>query len=258
MPQIGFILIVILLVLVNAIKILKEWERGVVLRLGKFQAVRGPGLVLIIPFIEKMHKINTRVVTVDVPPQDVITKDNVTLKVNAVVFFRILSPKEAVINVEEYYSATYQKAQTVLRNVLGQFELDDLLAERDSINHRLQSILDAETDQWGIKVDSVEIKHVDLPQEMQRAMAKQAEAERERRAKIIAAEGEYQASTRLAEAADIMGRHPMSLQLRYLQTLAEVAVENNSTIVFPVPIDLFKPLIEMMERSSPGNSAGTA
>ena len=258
MPQIGFILIVILFVLVNAIKILKEWERGVVLRLGKFQAVRGPGLVLIIPFIEKMHKINTRVVTVDVPPQDIITKDNVTLKVNAVVFFRILSPKEAVINVEEYFSATYQKAQTVLRNVLGQFELDDLLTERDSINHRLQSILDAETDQWGIKVESVEIKHVDLPQEMQRAMAKQAEAERERRSKIIAAEGEFQASTRLAEAADIMGKHPMSLQLRFLQTLSEVAVENNSTIVFPVPIDLVKPLIEMAERSSQGGNTGAA
>jgi regulator of protease activity HflC (stomatin/prohibitin superfamily) len=240
-----FILVFLFLIVSNAIKILREWERGVILRLGKFQAVRGPGITFVIPIIEKLYRINTRLVTVDVPPQDVITKDNVTLKVNAVVFFRIFSPKEAVVNVEDFYSATYQKAQTVLRNVLGQFELDDLLAERDMINHRLQSILDSETDQWGIKVDSVEIKHVDLPQEMQRAMARQAEAERERRSKVIAAEGEYQASTRLAEAADIMGRHPMSLQLRFLQTLSEVAVENNSTIVFPVPIDLLKPFIEM-------------
>ena len=256
LSQLGFVLIVVLLILVNAVRILREWERGVVLRLGKFQAVRGPGLIFIIPLIERMHKINTRVVTVDVPPQDIITKDNVTLKVNAVVFFRILSPREAVVNVEEFYSATYQKAQTVLRNVLGQFELDELLTERDVINYRLQSILDAETDQWGIKVDSVEIKHVDLPQEMQRAMARQAEAERERRAKVIAAEGEFQASTRLAEAADIMGRHPMSLQLRFLQTLTEVAVENNSTIVFPVPIDLIKPLMDMAEGIRPSGNSG--
>jgi regulator of protease activity HflC (stomatin/prohibitin superfamily) len=253
-----FILLFVVILLTNTIKVLREWERGVVLRLGKFQAVRGPGITFVIPFIERMYRINTRVVTVDVPPQDVITKDNVTLKVNAVVFFRILSPKEAIINVEEYFAATYQKAQTVLRNVLGQFELDDLLAERDMINQRLQSILDAETDQWGIKVESVEIKHVDLPQEMQRAMARQAEAERERRSKIIAAEGEYQASTRLAEAADIMGRHPMSLQLRFLQTLSEVAVENNSTIVFPVPIDLIKPLMEMAENAVRSDGAGAA
>ena len=256
LSQVGFVLIVVLLLLVNAVRILREWERGVVLRLGRYQAVRGPGLIFIIPLIEKMHRINTRVVNVDVPPQDIITKDNVTLKVNAVVFFRILSPKEAVVNVEEYFSATYQKAQTVLRNVLGQFELDELLSERDTINHRLQTILDSETDQWGIKVDSVEIKHVDLPQEMQRAMARQAEAERERRAKVIAAEGEFQASTRLAEAADIMGRHPMSLQLRFLQTLTDVAVENNSTIVFPIPIDLIKPLIDMAERTGPSGNGG--
>jgi regulator of protease activity HflC (stomatin/prohibitin superfamily) len=256
LSQVGFVLIVVLLLLVNAVRILREWERGVVLRLGRYQAVRGPGLIFIIPLIEKMHRINTRVVNVDVPPQDIITKDNVTLKVNAVVFFRILSPKEAVVNVEEYFSATYQKAQTVLRNVLGQFELDELLSARDTINHRLQTILDSETDQWGIKVDSVEIKHVDLPQEMQRAMARQAEAERERRAKVIAAEGEFQASTRLAEAANIMGRHPMSLQLRFLQTLTEVAVENNSTIVFPIPIDLIKPLIDMAEGTLPSDNGG--
>jgi len=250
-----FVLVFLFLIVSNAIKILREWERGVILRLGKFQAVRGPGITIVIPMIEKMYRINTRVVTIDVPPQDVITKDNVTLKVNAVIFFRILSPKEAVVNVEDYYSATYQKAQTVLRNVLGQFELDDLLAERDMINHRLQSILDAETDQWGIKVDSVEIKHVDLPQEMQRAMARQAEAERERRSKIIAAEGEYQASTRLAEAADIMSQHPISLQLRFLQTLAEVATENNSTIVFPVPIDIIRPFMEAASRSGRADGA---
>src|SRR2546423_7482586 len=203
-----FVLIIIVLVLTNAIKLLREWERGVVLRLGKFQAVRGPGLIFVIPGIERLYKVNTRVITVDVPPQDVITKDNVTLKVNAVVFFHIFSPKETIINVEDWYSATYQKAQTVLRNVLGQFELDDLLAQIDSINHRLQSILDAETDQWGIKVDAVEVKHVDLPQEMQRAMAKQAEAERERRAKIISAEGEFQASAPPPPAAGINGHPP--------------------------------------------------
>jgi regulator of protease activity HflC (stomatin/prohibitin superfamily) len=252
-----FVLVVLVLLLMNAIKILSEWERGVVLRLGKFQAVRGPGITFVIPVIEKMFRINTRVITVDVPPQDIITRDNVTLKVTAVVFFRIFSPREAVVNVEEVYAATHQKAQTILRNVLGQFELDDLLSERDTINHRLQSILDAETAQWGIKVDSVEVKHVDLPQEMQRAMARQAEAERERRSKIIAAEGEYQASTRLAEAADIMGRYPMSLQLRYLQTLAEIAVENNSTVIFPVPIDLLRPLIEMQAQQQTNGASPT-
>jgi regulator of protease activity HflC (stomatin/prohibitin superfamily) len=257
MPDIAFVLIVVLLFFATAIKILREWERGVILRLGKFQAVRGPGITLVIPLIERMYRINTRVVTVDVPPQDIITKDNVTLTVNAVVFFRVLNPKEAVVNVEEFYAATYQKAQTVLRNVLGQSELDELLAARDEIHLKLQSILDAETDQWGIKVDAVEIKHVDLPQTMQRAMARQAEAERERRSKIIAAEGEFQASTRLAEAAEIMGRHPMSLQLRFLQTLAEVATENNSSIVFPLPIDLVKPLVDLSERMRQPNSTST-
>jgi len=243
MPAV-FVLIVLVLLLAKTIKIMREWERGVVLRLGKFQAVRGPGIIFLLPGIERMDRLNTRVMTVDVPPQDVMTKDNVTLKVTAVVFFHMVSPREAIVHVEDWYPATYQKSQTVLRNVLGQCELDELLAERDRINHRWQSILDAETEQWGIKVDAVEVKQVDLPQEMQRAMAKQAEAERERRAKIIAAEGEFQASARLAEAADIMGRHPMSLQLRFLQTLSVIAEENNSTILFPVPIDLLKPLIE--------------
>ena len=254
MPTIGFVIIAVLLILANAVKILREWERGVVLRLGKFQAVRGPGIIFVIPLIEKLYRINTRLVTVDVPPQDIITRDNVTMSVNAVVFFRVLSPKEAIVNIEDYQSATYQKAQTVLRNVLGQSELDELLTERDTINARLQEILDAETDQWGIKVDAVEIKHLDLPQEMQRAMARQAEAERERRSKVIAAEGEYQASERLAEAAGIMSAHPMALQLRFLQTLAEVATENNSTIVFPVPIDLVRPLIELGDRMSRENN----
>ena len=257
MPGIAFVLIVVLLFFATAIKILREWERGVILRLGKFQAVRGPGIIFVIPLLERMYRINTRVVTVDVPPQDVITKDNVTLSVNAVVFFRVLNPKEAVVNVEDFYAATYQKAQTVLRNVLGQSELDELLSARDEIHMRLQAILDAETDQWGIKVDAVEIKHVDLPQTMQRSMARQAEAERERRSKIIAAEGEFQASTRLAEAAAVMGRHPISLQLRFLQTLAEVATENNSTIVFPLPIDLLKPLIDLSERRRQPHSTST-
>jgi regulator of protease activity HflC (stomatin/prohibitin superfamily) len=256
MPNAIFIVAVIVIVLTSTIKVLREWERGVILRLGKYHSVRGPGIIIVIPIIERMFRINTRLVTVDVPPQDIITKDNVTMNVNAVVFFRVLSPREAVVNVENFYDATYQKAQTVLRNVLGQSELDELLTGRDSINTQLQEILDAETDQWGIKVDAVEIKHVDLPQEMQRAMARQAEAERERRAKIISAEGEFQASTRLAEAADVMGKHPMSLQLRFLQTLAEVATENNSTLIFPVPIDLVRPLIEMGERMSQQRQGG--
>ncbi len=248
MPNVVFLFAIAVLIITSTIKVLREWERGVILRLGKFQSVRGPGIILVIPLIEKLYRINTRLVTVDIPPQDIITKDNVTMNVNAVVFFRILSPREAVINVENYYDATFQKTQTVLRNVLGQTELDELLTGRDSINAQLQSILDAETDQWGIKVEAIEIKHVDLPQEMQRAMARQAEAERERRAKIISAEGEFQASTRLSEAASVMGQNPMSLQLRFLQTLAEVATENNSTLIFPVPIDLVKPLVEMGER----------
>ncbi len=248
MSNMVFLLTVAVLLIFSVFKILREWERGVILRLGKFQSVRGPGLIIVIPLIERMIRINTRLVTVDIPPQDIITKDNVTMNVNAVVFFRVLSPREAVVNVENFYDATFQKTQTVLRNVLGQTELDELLTGRDSINLQLQEILDAETDQWGIKVEAIEIKHVDLPQEMQRAMARQAEAERERRAKIISAEGEFQASNRLAEAADVMGQHPMSLQLRFLQTLSEVATENNSTLIFPVPIDLVKPLVEMGER----------
>ena len=258
MPGIAFGLIVVLLFFATAIKILREWERGVILRLGTFHAVRGPGITFVIPLLERMYRINTRVVTIDVPPQDVITKDNVTLHVNAVVFFRVLNPKEAVVNVEDFSAATSQKAQTVLRNVLGQSELDDLLAARDEIHLKLQAMLDAETDQWGMKVDAVEIKHVDLPQTMQRAMAGQAEAERARRAKIIAAEGELQAAPRLAEAAEIMRQHPISMQLRFLQTLVGVATENNATLVVPLPIDLITPLINLIERRHPPHSVSTA
>jgi regulator of protease activity HflC (stomatin/prohibitin superfamily) len=250
-----FVFFIIVLVVANTIKLLREWERGVVLRLGKFQAVRGPGITFVIPGIERMYRVNTRVITVDVPPQDIITKDNITLKVHAVVFFHIFSPKETIINVEDWYAATYQKAQTVLRNVLGQFELDDLLAQIDSINHRLQSILDAETDQWGIKVDAVEVKHVDLPQEMQRAMAKQAEAERERRAKVINADGEFQAAAKLSEAAEVLTRHPIAVQLRYLQTMREIASERSTTTFFPLPLDLFGPLLQAFNKGGDGSKA---
>ena len=244
MSEIAFVFTIVALILANTIKILREWERGVILRFGAFQAVRGPGLIVVIPLVERMFLMNTRVRTVDVPPQNTITKDNVTLTVNAVVFFHVFSPKEAAVNVEDFYAATSQKAQTVLRTVIGQFEIDVILSERDIIHHRLQSILDTETDHWGIKVDAVEIKHIDLPQAMRRAMARQAEAERERRAKIIVAEGEYQASTGLSEAARIMGRHPIAIQLRFLQTLSGVTINHNSTLVVPFPIDLCAALVK--------------
>jgi regulator of protease activity HflC (stomatin/prohibitin superfamily) len=223
------------------INILNEYERAVIFRLGRLlPATKGPGLVLIFWPIDKMVKISLRTVVHDVPSQDVITKDNVSVKVNAVVYFRVMDPTKAVVAVENYLFATSQMAQTTLRSVLGQAELDELLSEREKLNEELQSIIDAHTDPWGVKVSSVEVKHVDLPQEMQRAMAKQAEAEREKRAKIIHAEGEMQASTRLAEAADIISANPTTLQLRYLQTLTEIAAEQNSTILFPIPIDLIK------------------
>jgi regulator of protease activity HflC (stomatin/prohibitin superfamily) len=223
------------------INILNEYERAVIFRLGRLlPATKGPGLVLIFWPIDKMVKISLRTVVHDVPSQDVITKDNVSVKVNAVVYFRVMDPTKAVVEVENYLFATSQMAQTTLRSVLGQAELDELLSEREKLNEELQSIIDAQTDPWGVKVSSVEVKHVDLPQEMQRAMAKQAEAEREKRAKIIHAEGEMQASTRLAEAADIISANPTTLQLRYLQTLTEIAAEQNSTILFPIPIDLIK------------------
>jgi regulator of protease activity HflC (stomatin/prohibitin superfamily) len=233
--------IVALFILASAVRVLKEYERGVVFRLGRLVGSKGPGLILLIPLVDKMIKVSLRTVAMDVPSQDVITRDNVSVKVNAVVYFRVMEPEKAIVEVEKYLFATSQLAQTTLRSVLGQVELDELLSARDKINHQLQTILDKLTDPWGIKVGTVEIKHVDLPQEMQRSMARQAEAERDRRAKVINALGEQQASEKLAEAATVIGDHPMALQLRYLQTLSEVAAENNSTIVFPVPIDLFKP-----------------
>jgi regulator of protease activity HflC (stomatin/prohibitin superfamily) len=242
-----FIVLAIVLAIIflsAAVKILREYERGVVFRLGRVIDTKGPGLVIIIPIVDKLVRISLRLVAMDVPPQDVITKDNVSIKVNAVIYFRVMDPNNAVIEVENYLFATSQLAQTTLRSVCGQVELDEILAERDKINTRLQTILDKHTDPWGIKVSNVEVKHIDLPQEMQRAMAKQAEAERERRAKVINAEGENQAAGKLAEAAKKIENFPYALQLRYLQTLREVSAENNSTTLFPIPIDLFKPFFQ--------------
>ena len=237
-------LVIAVAALVSGIKILKEYERGVVFRLGRMVGSRGPGMVYIIPGIEKMVKMDLRTVTMDIPPQDVITRDNVSVKVNAVLYFRVLDPNLAVREVENYLFATSQLAQVTLRSVCGQGELDELLAEREKINSRIQDILDKQTDPWGIKVVLVELKHIDLPQEMQRAMAKQAEAERERRAKVIHAEGEFQASQKLADAAGVMALQPMALQLRYLQSLVEIASDKNSTTIFPVPIDLLTPFLK--------------
>ncbi len=233
--------VLVVMFLASAIRILNEYERGVIFRLGRIIGSKGPGLIILIPIVDKMVKVSLRVVTMDVPAQDVITRDNVSIKVNAVIYFRVVEPVPAVIEVEDFLYATSQLAQTTLRSVCGAAELDDLLSEREKINSELQEILDKHTDPWGVKVSTVEVKHIDLPQEMQRAMARQAEAERERRAKVINAEGEFQAASRLAEAAAIIQEYPMALQLRYLQTLREVAAENNSTTLFPVPIDLFKP-----------------
>jgi regulator of protease activity HflC (stomatin/prohibitin superfamily) len=233
----------IVLFLASAIKILKEYERGVIFRLGRVIKTKGPGVIILIPVVDRMTKVSLRLVVMDVPAQDVITRDNVSVKVNAVVYFRVMDSTKAVIEVENYLFATSQLAQTTLRSVCGQVELDELLSERDKINTELQNILDKHTDPWGIKVTTVEVKHIDLPQEMQRSMAKQAEAERERRAKVINAEGEYQAAARLAEAAEIIHVHPEALQLRYLQTLREISAENNSTTLFPMPIDLLKPFL---------------
>src|SRR3989339_237380 len=238
------IIIIAIVVAFSSIKVLNEYERGVILTFGRFTGVKGPGLIFVIPGIQQMFRMSTRVVVLDVPPQDVITRDNISVKVNAVIYFRVVNPQTAVLNVENYMYATSQLAQTTLRSVLGQQELYDLLAPRDKINKNLQEILDQHTEPWGIKISSVEVKNVDLPQEMQRAIAKQAEAERERRAKVIHAEGEFQASQKLADAAEIMNKQPQALQLRYLQTLTEIASEKNSTIIFPVPIDLIKPFIE--------------
>lgn len=233
--------IIAVLLVASSIKIVKEYERAVVFRLGRLlQKVKGPGIIIIIPLIDKWVRVNLRLVVMDVPPQDIITKDNVSVKVNAVVYFRVIDPNRAITEVDDFMYATSQLSQTTLRSILGQAELDHLLSDRERINEELQAVLDKQTDPWGIKVSAVEVKHVDLPQEMQRAMAKQAEAERERRAKIISAEGEFQAAGKMVDAARLMEEHPMALQLRYLQTLKEVAAENNSTTLFPIPIDLFE------------------
>ncbi len=243
-----FLIVLAVLFLASAIRILNEYERGVVFRLGRVMSrAKGPGLIIIIPVVDRLVKISLRLVAMDVPPQDVITRDNVSVKVNAVIYFRVMDSIKAVVEVENYLYATSQLAQTTLRSVCGGAELDELLSDREKINTQLQEILDKHTDPWGVKVTTVEVKHIDLPQDMQRAMARQAEAERERRAKVINAEGEHQAAARLAQAAEIIAEHPMALQLRYLQTLREVSAENNSTTLFPIPIDLFKPFIQLSE-----------
>ena len=250
MPFIASIAIVVILIIASAIRILREYERGVIFRLGRLIGAKGPGLIILIPFIDRMVKTSLRTVVMDVPPQDVITKDNVSVQVNAVIYFRVINPEKAIVEVENFTFATSQLSQTTLRSIVGQVELDELLSEREKINQELQGIIDKSSDPWGIKVSLVEVKHIDLPMEMKRAMAKQAEAERERRAKIINAEGEFQAAERLSQAASIISKYPVAIQLRYLQTLSEVATENNSTTIFPVPIDLFKPFIEGMTKKS--------
>jgi regulator of protease activity HflC (stomatin/prohibitin superfamily) len=237
----GFLVIIIVLALLifSAIKILREYERGVIFLLGKFWKVKGPGLIIVVPGIQKMVKVSLRTVVMDVPPQDIITKDNVTVKVNAVVYFRVIDPRSAIIEVEDYLYATSQLSQTTLRSVLGQSQLDDLLSRRDEINSHLQQVIDQQTEPWGVKVANVEVKNVDLPQEMQRALAKQAEAERERRAKVINAQGEFEAAQKLSEAADQIGAHPPALQLRFLQTLVDMSTERSTTTFVPIPMDLF-------------------
>ena len=248
---IGVIVVVAVLIILSGLKVLKEYERAVVFRLGRLTPYRGPGVIFVIPIVERWARIDLRTVTLDIPPQDVITRDNVTIKVSAVLYFRVLDPSRAVTEVANYLFATTQLAQTTLRSVGGQTELDELLAQRDKLNVRIQEVVDAQTEPWGIKVMLVELKNIDLPQEMQRAIAAQAEAERERRAKVIAAEGEFQAAQRLAEAAEIMSKSPITLQLRYLQTLKEIAAEHNSTTIFPIPIDLFAPFLKLRRAATP-------
>jgi len=246
------IVIFLIIILSNAIRILREYERGIVFRLGRLIGVKGPGIIFLWPIIDRMVKVSLRTVVMDVPPQDIITKDNVSVKVNAVIYFRVVQPDKAIVEVENYLFATSQLSQTTLRSILGQSALDELLSERDKINSELQKIMDYHTEPWGIKISNVEVKQIDLPVEMQRAMARQAEAERERRAKIIHAEGEFQASQRLADAAGVIELHPVALQLRFLQTLTEVASEKNSTTIFPVPIDLIAPFMEAWKKKSSG------
>jgi regulator of protease activity HflC (stomatin/prohibitin superfamily) len=249
----GFIFVVVLfmvIILANAIRILREYERGVIFRLGRLIGVKGPGIIFLIPIVDRMVKVSLRTVVMDIPPQDVITRDNVSIKVNAVVYFRVVQADKAIVEVENFLFATSQLSQTTLRSILGQASLDELLAERDKINSLLQKIMDTHTEPWGIKISNVEVKQIDLPVEMQRAMARQAEAERERRAKVIHAEGEFQASQKLADAAHIIEEHPIALQLRFLQTLTEIASEKNSTTIFPVPIDLIAPFLEKFTKKS--------
>lgn len=241
--------VIVFLIIISGLKILYEYERGVIFRLGRIVGVRGPGFIVVIPFLERMVRVSLRLVTMDVPPQDVITKDNVSVKVNAVVYFRVVEPNRAILQVENYLYATSQLAQTTLRSILGQVELDELLSEREKLNVKLQEVLDKQTDAWGIKVTMVEVKYVDLPQEMQRAMAKQAEAERERRAKVISAEGEFQASTKIAEASEILSANPVSLQLRFLQTINDVSSEKASTIILPLPIDMLSAFTKKDEKT---------
>ena len=248
-PLATFVLIALVLI-ASGVKVLPEYERAVIFRLGRLVPCRGPGVVYVIPLVERMVRIALRTIAMDVPPQDVITRDNVSVKVSAVLYFRVIDPNKALVEIENYLFATSQLAQTTLRSVCGQAELDDLLAEREKINAHLQEILDSQTEPWGVKISLVEVKQIDLPQEMQRAIARQAEAERERRAKVINAEGEFQAAQRLADAALIIEQHPVALQLRYLQTLAEVATENNSTTLFPIPIDLLSPFLEAVKKKT--------
>lgn len=242
------VLVVTIFFLSAAIRILNEYERGVIFRLGRVIKAKGPGLIILIPVVDKMVKVSMRLIAMDIDPQDVISRDNVSVKVNAVIYFRVIDPIKAIVEVEDYSYAMSQLAQTTLRSVCGQAELDELLSARDKINSQLQEILDLHTDPWGIKVATVELKHIDLPQDMQRSMAKQAEAERERRAKVINADGEFQAATKLAEAAEIIRDHPMALQLRYLQTMREMSAEQNTTTIFPFPIDLFQPFLKIMDK----------
>jgi len=243
------IIVLVIFFLSAALKILNEYERGVIFRLGRVIKAKGPGLIILIPVIDKMVRVSLRLVVMDVDPQDVITRDNVSVKVNAVIYFRVIDSTKAIIEVEDFNYAMSQLAQTTIRSVCGQAELDELLSERDKINSELQEILDTHTDPWGIKVATVELKHIDLPQEMQRAMARQAEAERDRRAKVINAEGEFQAATKLGEASEILGKNPIGLQLRYLQTVNEMATESNTTTIFPIPIDLFQPFLQLMGKT---------
>ncbi len=253
----GIVIILVIALLSSAIKIVQEYERGVIFRLGRFIAVKGPGLFLIIPIVDRMVKVSLRVVTLDVPSQEAITRDNVTVKVNAVAYFRVIDPAKAIIEVEDYRRATFQIAQTTLRNVIGQSELDEILAHREKVNAELRRIIDEATEPWGVRVDIVEIKDVELPPDMQRAMARQAEAEREKRAKIIHAEGEFQAAKRLADAARLISQEPAALQLRYLQTLTEISVEQNSTIIFPVPLDLVKVFFGQLHEEGANNDSET-